>query len=204
MKIFIFSLLAFSFYTQSALAFKNKIFGLGLGYYSQNALNTTSQTDSGSSSFLGEPNYPLNFTYDIAMSAYWFLGQQLGYTLLARSSAGKTADVSLLYYSVRAGTNLSTTNGIWDWFLGPGFMQEEIKGKGGTTEINNGTSTAIFAIPGKSSIVNKIFLDVGTSWSISRNRLGFEVIVENPFSSTKRAQSLLFSYAYLFGDGATK
>lgn len=74
------------FFSSLGQAFQDKSFGLGLGYFSQNILNKTAQSPSGSTKFLGETSYPFLFSYDFAISSTWFLTPRLGYTLLPRST----------------------------------------------------------------------------------------------------------------------
>ncbi|PIS10767.1 MAG: hypothetical protein COT73_07580 [Bdellovibrio sp. CG10_big_fil_rev_8_21_14_0_10_47_8] len=186
-----------------AQAFKDGSFSAGMGYYSQNVMNKTSQAEDGSSKFLGEANYPLNLKYDFLISSNWFLAPQLSYTLFfQRKTPGDTAKVNLMHLAFLFGKNFgSDLVPSFDWYIGPGLIQYEIQGAGGTTVMNNGTSTSTFAVPGRKSTIKKITTVLGTSWSSQHVRVGLDLIFENAFSSTKRTQSLMLSCSYVFGGG---
>lgn len=184
----------------TAYGFNEKDFSLGLGYYSQNFLSEISKKDSGKTGFEGETSYLLNLKYDFAMSSEWFVAPQLGYSPMPRETPGGTAKVSLLHLAALFGQNMASHR-EWDWYFGPGLLQQDIKGKGGSTVLSNGTGTATFALPGASTSVRKFTANAGTSYRWGPSRLGFDVILENPLSSKKRTQSFMLSYAYVFGGG---
>lgn len=141
---------------------------VGLGYYSQNVLGQISQSADGSKGTLGETSYPLYFKYDYALTSEWFLAPQLSYTLVPRSSAGDTAKVTIAHLVFQVGQNfMNDGSSRFDWYVGPGYLRYDIKGAGGTTTMNNGTSTAVFAVPGDTNSVQKVTLDLGASYSLS-------------------------------------
>ncbi len=187
--------------SQITFAFSPDSYSLGVGYYSQNILNKTSQSETGETKLLGEASFPITLKYDFAISPSWYLAPQFGYTLLPRKAPGSTADITLMQLSFLFGQNFSSMSSTWDWYFGPGFLQQTIKGKGGTMELPNGNTTATFAVPGGTSQIRKVTLNLGSSYSFDRARLGLDLIFENAFSSTKRTQSLMFSASYLFGGG---
>ncbi|MFZ3229822.1 MAG: hypothetical protein WA160_06430 [Pseudobdellovibrio sp.] len=184
--------------TIPAFAFTNKTFSVGFGYYSENFLYKTSQKDDGKTGLLGEPSYPFNFKYDSTLSSDWFISPQLSYSFLTRATPGDTAKITMTHLVFQFGKNVITT-GKWDWYVGPGYMQYIIKGAGGTTVMNNGSTTATFAVPGRSSTIRKLSTNLGGSYVFESSRLGVDLIVENLMSSTKRSQSFMLSYAYQFG-----
>ena len=182
----------------ATFAFHERDIGLGLGYFSQNFLNEISKKDSGKTGFDGETSYLLSLKYDFAMSADWFVAPQVGYTLVPRETPGSTATVSLLHLTSLFGQNVSSIP-EWDWYFGPGILQQEIKGKGGTTVLSNGTGTATFALPGNNTTVRKFTANAGTSYRWGPSRFALDLILENPLNGKKRTQSLMISYAYVFG-----
>lgn len=197
MSLNLFILLGSSlFFLSFANAFENNTNYIGIGYYSQNSFNATSQKETGETGFLGEASYPLNFKKDFALNSMWFVAPQFSYTLIPRNSAGNTAKVTIAHLEAQFGKNFDNN---FDWFVGPGFLYTTIKGAGGTKELSNGTGTATFAVPGGESTIQKITMNFGTSYRIQQSRIGFEIIVENIFSSKKRAENLMLSYAYMFG-----
>lgn len=184
----------------SALAFKDKSMSLGVGYYSQNSLSRISNSDSGSTGTFGKLFTPLNFRYDYGFSSDWFVSGGFGYTLVPRAMPGSNGQVSFMHLTSLFGKNISGSgNSVWDLYGGPGIMKYTIKGNGGIVTMSNGTSTADFAVPGGTSIVQKLTTNLGTSYSVDKSVFSFDMIVENFMSAKKRTQSIMFGYAYRFG-----
>lgn len=196
MKRIAFSLLSL-FVACPAVAFNHGATDVGLGYFSQNVLNKTSQKETGEPGFLGEASYPLTIKRDIAFGGDWYFAPELSYTLLPRTTPGATAKVTTTHVLFQFGKN---AGGDWDWFVGPGIIMYGYKGAGGTTVMNNGTTTATFAVPGKDATVIQVTSNVGGSVTFGTSRIGAELIIENLMSSTKRTQSLMVGYSYVFGD----
>ena len=189
-------------FPNTSLAFKSKAASIGFGYYSQNVLNKVAQKDDGSTGVLGEPNYPLTLKYDHSLSMDWFMAPQLSYTILPRNTPGDSAKISITHLVFQFGQNLrGASSSTWDWYIGPGIINYEIKGVGGTTVLNNGTSSATFAQPGRSSTVRKLTSNIGGSINFAQTRIGLDLIIENLASSQKRTESLMLSYAYQFAGG---
>jgi len=189
---------------EQALAFRDGSIALGLGLFSENVYNETAQKADGSSGFLGESSYPLLLKADWAFSSTWFISPQLTYNLVPRETAGKTADVTLLHLSLQFGQNFgSDADSTFDWHFGFGFLNREIDGKGGTKQLNNGTGTATFALPGRKSTIRTITTNLGTSFAWHQSRFGLDLIFESFLAkgSEQRTQNLMFSYAYQFGGG---
>lgn len=169
----------------------------GVGYYSQNIMSKTAQAETGKTGFLGEANYPFLFKYDSSIFSDWFLTSQFAYTLLPRSTPGDRAKVTLMHLMFQFGQNFDASN--WSWNVGPGYLQQTIKGSGGSVELNNGSATAQFAIPGRDSQITQITVNVGTTWTLNPHQVALDLITENFFSNTKRAHSLMLSYTYIIG-----
>lgn len=197
LKILILSLI----FCSPALAYKNHASYLGIGYYSQNALNKTTTSSTSSPSILGAASYPVNFKYDWALGADWFFSPQLSYTLFPRTSAGGSAKVTILHLLLPFGMNIGGGSSGWDWFVGPGLIRYAISGSGGATTLNNGTSTATFAVPGDSVVMQNFTINTGGSFSSGSSRYGLDLIFEALLSSGKRTENFMLSYAYRFGGG---
>lgn len=193
---------ALSLKTFPASAFEHKAVHLGVGIYSQNALFETSSDEKGEGSLLGALSYPLHFKFDYNLVSEWFVAPQLSHTLFSRMSAGDTAENKFTHLVFQVGKNMSGFYAPkWDWYIGPGLMRYQIKGKGGTVVMNNGTGMATFARPGRSATIQKVTMNLGSSLSYERSRFGLDLIMENLFSNERRTQSLMLSYAYRFGGG---
>lgn len=203
MKIISFVLILLS---QNSFAFENNKFAFGAAYYSQNIFNTVSTADSGNTGLLGETSYPLNFRYETSLKSLgnWYLAPQLSYLVLPRKTLDDTAKQTFAHLVFSFGKDFSRQGKTsWDWSIGPGIMRYETKGNGGTTVLSNGTGTSTFALPGRTVTIQKITTVAGISFSTGPSRIGADLIIENLISSTKRAQSLMFSYAYRFGGAQT-
>lgn len=181
--------------------FKAKAYYLGLGYLSESALFKTTSSPSGGASFNGASTFPVFFKYDFAVSQSGFLSPQLSYTPLARKGSGGSVSETLLHLSFPFGANFgSGISSNWEWSFGPGVLMKELKGAGGLVVLNNGTSSAVFAQPGRVEKATVVTLNLGVAWSGSTTRLGFDLITEGALSN-KRTFSYMLSYAYRFGGG---
>lgn len=186
-----------------AVAFKSQSFFGGIGYYSQNFFNEITQKDNASTSLFGETSYPITFRYETSLAPAWFMGTQLSYTLLPRTNTGNTTKVTITHLTLLFGNNfVGPFLSGWDWAIGPGLLKYDISGPGGTKDLNNGTGTATFAIPGNTSTSQKISTNFGISRTFDRSRIGLDLIFESFFSSEKRTQNLMISYSYQFGSSS--
>lgn len=198
---FIFVVLLACLKSTESHAFKNNTFSLGVGYYSENFMGKTSQKPDGSSSLLGEASYPLNIKYDYALSTDWFIAPQLSNTFMPRKSPGNSAKISIMHLFIQIGKNIRSSGSEWDLYAGPGYLTQEIVGAGGTTQLNNGTDTATFAVPGNSSTIRKVTVCAGSSISFDHSRFGLDIMFVNFMSNAKRIQNIMLSYSYQFGGG---
>ncbi len=186
----------------SIFAYENKKFAVGAAYYSQNIFNAVSTADSGKTGLLGETSYPLNLRYEMSLKSKgsWYFAPQLSYLILPRKTSDDMAKQTFVHLVFSFGKDFGGRGRAdWDWSVGPGIMRYETKGNGGTTVLSNGTGTATFAVPGRTITIQKLTTVGGVSYSTGPSRLGIDIIIENLFSSTKRAESLMLSYAYRFG-----
>lgn len=186
-------------WSQNLLAFKDKSLDFGVAYFSQAVPNKITTDDSGKSSLMGTTYLPFKLQYNTNVYDQWFWAPQLSYTVIPRSLTGDTGKVTLMHLGLPFGKNFESWSG-WDWYVGPGLIYYEYKGAGGTKVMNNGTSTANFAIPGNSSTVKKITWNAGAGFSFGASRLDIAVIFENFFSNKKRTQNLALAYTYGFGE----
>ena len=187
----------------TTFAFKANSYQLGLGYYSQNVLNKTGQNEKGETGLLGETSTPITFKYDFSIFQDWVLAPQLSHTLVPRQSAGKSTDITITHLSFLFGKNFEGHGSSWDWYFGPGILQQVIDGKGGTVQLLNGTTPTTFYKPSRTSTTRQISTSIGTAYNVWSSRFALDLIFENFFSSEKRSQSLMLSYGYSFGDGSS-
>jgi len=183
--------------TSSAFAFTDRAFYGGVGYYSENFLNKVTQSANGSGSLIGETSYPLLIKYDWKMTADWFVSPTLTYTPIPRNDPGNSAKITIWHLMLPFGQNINNT---WDWFVGPGLINHAVQGSGGTVSLNNGTGSAVFALPGRTSNSQEISVNFGIAETLEVHRFALDVITEGALSN-KRAFSFMFSYAYMFSGG---
>lgn len=193
-QIFLLGSLFFSLSTASA--FKDRGLYLGVGFYSQNAFNRTVNSATGSTGFFGTTSYPIYLKQDWSFASNWFFSPQLSYTIIPRDSTDGAAKNTLTHINVAFGQNFSDD---WEWSIAPGILRHDIKGNGGSKQLNNGNGYSTFALPGRSVAIHSITVTGGVGYELTKGRLGFDIIFENFLSSDKRSQNFFLSYAYLFG-----
>ena len=70
--------------------------------------------------------------------------------------------------------------------------------------MNNGTSTATFAQPGREVTIQKVLLNVGGGYTSGKFRFGLDLYLVEPFDSDARTQNLMFSVVYnISGSGSS-
>lgn len=192
--------LLLSFTGTSAFALNDNGWNLGLSYISQNFLNEVTQKTDGSASLMGTANYALDGGYKSDLARDWFWTGRLLYTPLPRSADGNTASITLTQIKLLVGQDLggARASGALDWFAGLGILKEDFKGKGGLTQMNNGTGTATFAVPGNSSSSLNGTQSVGLGYTSGSTRFAGEIAFQNFFNEKKRTQSLILSFLYIF------
>lgn len=80
-----------------------------------------------------------------------------------------------------------------DLLMGVAFMNYTIKGDGGTTVLNNGTSQSTFALPGRTEQARTAALELGVGYKAVNIRWGLETFIESVLSSRRRTYSLMLS-----------
>lgn len=183
-----------------SFAFKNSATTLGFGLYSQNFLNKTAQAETGKTSFMGASSTPIHVKYDYSIFDDWFVAPQLSHTLSPRKAEGNSADITMTHLAFLIGKNFEGSGSDWDWYVGPGLLQQVIDGKGGTVQLLNGSTPTTFYKPGNTETIKKVSMVIGTSYAALSSRFALDLILENAFSEEKRSQSLMVSYGYTFGD----
>lgn len=194
------SFLLVSFCSNISFALVNDTWSLGLSYFSQNFWSETAQKRDGSAGFLGTANYALDLGYETSLANAWYWSGRLLYTPLPRVADGNTADITLTQLKFLGGQNLDSLGrgGLVDYFFGLGIIKEDSKGKGGIVQMNNGTGTSSFAVPGSSSSNINGTQSVGMGYSFGATRVLGEIVFENLLNESKRTQSLVIGFLYSF------
>jgi hypothetical protein len=165
---------------------------VGIGAVAQNMGKVTTSADA-SKSLTGSTYLPeLSVGWRIQSGAMGFY-PSLGLTILAKKSpeGGQKKSIYTLALPAifAAGANLELK-------AGPALQIYSIKGSGGTSEQNNGSSTATFYLPSGSVSSRVFYLDLGLAWLSKQIRgdLDFLITAPKKFSITGIAR---LSYAFL-------
>lgn len=183
-----------------AHAFNNQAVYGGLGYFLENNYGKLTTSSNSAPSTLGTADYPLFAKYDLQLTSYFYLSPQFNYTLLTRSDPSNSATVTIWQLMLPFGGNIGSSS--FDWSMGPGLLNRNISGSGGTQTLNNGSSTSTFSLPGRSVTIQTYTVDLGVSWSSGPSRIGFDLITEGTLTN-KRTIDMMLSYSYAFF-GASK
>jgi len=168
-------------------ASSGKTLYVGTGVFLQNMLTTTATPES-SANVVGQMNLPqVSLMADFRGSSGFGLAPSVALTPVAMSG-GNGVKKSMLLASLPLAWSMGQTA---SFKFGPGLLQYSVSGDGGTTELNNGTGTSTFYLPG-STKTSKIFvLNVGMGFDLFRNlRFDFDAVVPGILSS-KRALNLM-------------
>jgi hypothetical protein len=183
-------------FSLKTIAYSEKSFSAGLGYFSGASFGKLTKNDVGSTSTLGTTEYPLIFKFDKNAYKDIFVSSRLGYTLLARSGSASTTSTTTIHLYFPLGKNIQSTS--FDWGVGPGLLRRTIKGSGGTTELSNGNSTATFAVPGRAVTTQTISMNFSTTYTKDQFMFGFDLITEGLLSNKERTLSPMLSFTYNF------
>ena len=180
-------------------ALSDRSFSLGIGYFSENSIGkiTSSPTGEPVGTF-GTISYPLILKYDWRWSSDYYFSPSLSYTLLKRKTAADSADVQLWHLSLPIGQNFSSSS--FAWSLGPGILNRTITGQGGSVTLNNGTGTAIFGLPARSSTTQVLTVNGGINYSSNSSTYGIDLTTEGILTA-KRTLDIMISYSYSFSRG---
>lgn len=172
----------------------------GLGIFSHNINKTTTGSDA-KKSLVGTNYFPLIVRYQT--KPFWgnlrwapYLANTHITTLLVKN---ETPDGTAKRNMTIIGSPLVYPVGpIWFLSGGPGFMYYELKGKGGTKVVNNGTGTSTFGVPSKVRTSKVFLLEIGTGWQLTDWRIGLDLLFSG-IASDRLATSFQASFTYSFG-----
>ncbi len=179
-----------------ALAIENDKWYVGASYYSQNSLSKTTKSADGSKSFLGQTYYPIGVGYAVTTGAESAFVPTFEYTLLPRTSKDGGTKATLMMLTLPYTEKFAES---WDWSVGITTIYYNLKGKGGTKQLNNGTGTATFALPGRSvSTINfATHLAVGYNYEDFRFQFGTNILAI--LSKERRSFDLFLMLQYKLG-----
>jgi hypothetical protein len=160
---------------------------VGTGVFLQNMLTTTTTPES-TSNALGQINLPqLSVMADFRGSSGFGFAPSIALTPVA-IAGGNGVKKSMLLASLPLAWSLGQSA---SFKFGPGLLQYSVTGDGGTTQLNNGTGTSTFYLPGETRTSKVFVLNVGMGFDLFRNfRFDLDAVVPGALSS-KRALNLM-------------
>ncbi len=190
--------LIFSLTSSLSFAFSDGSVGLGLGYLAENSFNRITKTSNGQpNALIGTTSFPLLLNYEKSILGDWFIAPSIAYTFFERQTVGSSGKMTLMHLSLPIGKNFS---GNMDWYVGAGFMSRTLKGAGGIVNLNNGSGTSDFALPGKTVSSQTITINAGIGGALGEGRLGADLISEG-LLSVKRTFSFMLNYTLTVARG---
>lgn len=192
-------LAAFLMFAAEAFAVKHGSFGFGVGSYTTRSDRKVAtglrSTGTSPSSYT-----PLLFRYEYELTSSLYLAPQLMLTIVPVKSQDESYTTSVHNLSLPLGGVIGSAGGVdYDWGLGVGLMYYELKGKGGSITLRNGTGTMEFALADGSKTSKLVTTQFGLAASMERHRFGLDLVFESFLSNEKRAYSYLLGYTYRFG-----
>lgn len=175
-------------------------FTTGIGYFSHH-INEVTSTDDAKKNLAGTTYFPLIARYNT--QAFWgsiFWAPYLEFTHLTTLIVkNETPDGTTKRNFAIVGSPLIYPVGE-AFFLsgGPSFMYYELKGKGGTKTVNNGTGTTVFGVPSKTRTSKLFMLEIGAGWQLTDWRIGLDLYLSG-LASERLATSFQASFTYAFG-----
>jgi hypothetical protein len=176
---------------------------LGVSAFSPD-MNRTSKDQAGDKAMLAPFQYPLSLGYLVDWGGGYGGGAQslfqLDYSVMPnKTPEGGTSETHLILHLPY---QESIGSGGLSWKAGLLLHQTTLTGQGGTMQLNNGTGTSTFAIPGKTQTSRIFSLEAGLMQQFSNQvLLQGSVLVESPFSSQIRDYALLIGLVYIFQGG---
>lgn len=176
-------------------------FTVGLGVLSHD-LGRISQNQAGETSTLGTNYFNLHMQGHVPLADSTFFSPQIIYMPSAlfphKSPDGKVVS-NYFILGLPFTLAVAPPGGYWgglDFEIGPAIMNYTITGKGGTVTLNNGNSTAVFAIPSRTQTTRTIALEMGFVWTQESYRLALETLTEGLLSNQRRTYSIMVSLQF--------
>lgn len=185
-KIIFLILILFSIKSNASL------FWLGMGNSTHNFLSAQSDKKGSKKSFDLGPTVLLGFTVPFLTSGT-FLSPGIGYAKYFTKDKTSKSDIIIQYH-----LNQYLFSNI---YLRYGFSNyiTSIGGDGGTTTLNNGSSTSTFYIPSETKKSYTASFDIGSEYLIDNTwTFRMQVSIERFLSSTNRKVGHLLTLNYFF------
>lgn len=139
----------------------------------------------------------LGFSSDVKMTDDWMVIPEINWVLPREAGEGITQNLIMLR------TDVAWRGSDW-WRLrvGTSLMVNNIKGEGGSKELNNGNGTSRFYIPAESRTSINNTLDLGAEAMLEDFGVRFQTYIYSVLKSERReiSYTLMFSYYYDLGE----
>lgn len=154
------------------------------------------QTDDNATTNLCSFNPYMATSVDFALTNQFFFSPELG---LSFPQSGRDENISKMSLFALANTKFKFSE--FHFIGGAGLFFTRIAGKGGTEELNNGTTTSSFPLPDSTIYTRNFILNLGLGanfgqeWSVEAHTYIFNLL-----ESEDRAFSLAINGTYHFGE----
>jgi hypothetical protein len=191
------------FFLVPGLGFASSLgWGLSAGVYQNNLLDLT-KDKTGKADTWGETYLPLGLQYSFDVMTDWRFSPSLHLTHITSTVApNETPEKGAVKNILLLNLPLVTSLASWaDAKMGFGYQRYEIKGKGGTVELSNGTGTSTFYKPKKDQVSEIVYLLLGMGFPLDGWQVDFDVLVSGAASEERRSYSAYLYVTLPFGDG---
>ncbi len=158
----------------------------------RNAGLAVTDADSGEKPFFSELYPVLSLTGMIGDTNSYRISPNLNYAITSKDSPDGGSATRVYAFGVRAVTPRISS---FDFHLGPGVMFYNIKGKGGTKDLNNGATTTTFGLPDQSVTSRIFYMDLGAAYIWDKLRVESSFLISG-FLSSKFALSPVLTVSW--------
>lgn len=153
---------------------------VGAGLFVRNAGLAVTDADSGKKPIFSELYPVLSLTGMIGETNEYRISPNLNYAITSKDSPDGGSATRVFAIGVRA---VAPRVSSFDFHAGPGVMFYNIKGTGGTKDLNNGAGTTTFGLPDKSVTTRTFYMDLGAAWIWDKLRVETAFLVSGFLSS---------------------
>ena len=153
-------------------------------------LNAVTTSPTAKKDTLGELYNPLGFKYIFESSSAYQLSASLSTTQISLLT-NKDKDKGTSNFMTQVGSDLYfSSSSKFNFKSQFGIMLYQIKGSGGTVELNNGAGTATFDLPSRSSSSQTVYVGIGGQYDFGSFNIDTNLNFLSLLSSTRRSYFL--------------
>lgn len=164
----------------------------------QNNMYTLTQDKTAKRDIWGETYLPLGAQYSVEiMPSLHFVPSvhttHITSLIIPKETPDKGAIKNISFISLPLVQPLAT----WlEGKLGVGIFQYEIKGKGGTIQLDNGTGTSEFYKPNKTRTSRSTYIIIGAGFPMTGWHLDLDFIINGALSEERRSYNMSINFVY--------